>query len=98
LRWEQSETVSKEWDPIPGRLMPARFPVGANGRATTIAGIDYQFGSRPRVKRKGEYENFFPSFSGKYSFNPILQAQFGYSHAISRPPISTLAGVWVIND
>jgi iron complex outermembrane recepter protein len=74
------------------------FAIGANRRATTIPGIDYQFGSRPRVKRKGEYDDFFPSFSAKYSFNPNLQAQFGYSHAISRSPISVLAGVWTVDD
>jgi outer membrane receptor protein involved in Fe transport len=50
------------------------------------------------VQREGEYDNFFPSFSAKYSINPNLQAQFGFSHAISRPPISSLAGVWTIDD
>jgi iron complex outermembrane recepter protein len=99
LRWEQTETISKEYDPIPAAQVIARgFAVDANRRATTKAGIDYQYGSRPRVKRKGEYDDFFPSFSGKYSVNPNLQAQFGYSHAISRPPISVLSGVWSIND
>jgi iron complex outermembrane receptor protein len=74
------------------------FPVATNRRATTIPGIDYQYGSRPRVKREGEYDDFFPSFSAKYSITRDLQAQFGYSHAISRPPISVLAGVWSIDD
>lgn len=99
LRWENSETTSKEWDPVPGPQVIARgFTLDANRRATTRPGIDYQFGSRPRVKRDGEYDNFFPSASAKYSITQNLQAQFGYSHAISRPPISQLAGVWVIND
>lgn len=99
LRWERSETTSKQWDPVPAdEVIAAGFAVATNRRATTIPGIDFQYGSRPRVKRNGEYDNFFPSFSGKYSFNPNLQAQFGYSHAISRPPISALAGVWTIDD
>jgi iron complex outermembrane recepter protein len=50
------------------------------------------------VKREGDYDNFFPSVSAKYSIRPNLQAQLGYSHAISRPPINALAGVWSIDD
>jgi outer membrane receptor protein involved in Fe transport len=50
------------------------------------------------ITRDGDYDNFFPSASLKYSFLPNLQAQFGYAHAISRPPIDALAGVWNIND
>jgi iron complex outermembrane recepter protein len=99
LRWEKTETQTKEWDPVPAPQMLAEgFTLDANRRATTKPGLDYQFGSRPRVKRKGDYDNFFPSVSAKYSIRPNLQAQFGYSHAISRPPINALAGVWVIND
>ena len=71
VRWERSETTSKQWDPIPAdEVVAAGFPVATNRRATTIPGIDYQYGSRPRVKRDGEYDNFFPSFSAKYSINP----------------------------
>jgi iron complex outermembrane recepter protein len=99
VRWERTDTTSKQWDPIPAdEVVAAGFPVATNRRATTIPGIDYQYGTRPRVEREGEYDNFFPSFSAKYSINPNLQAQFGYSHAISRPPISALAGVWTIDD
>lgn len=99
LRWERTETTSKQWDPrTAAEVQAAGFPVGTNRRATTRAGIDYQYGSQPRVKVHGEYDNYFPSFSAKYSITPQLQAQFGYSHAISRPPISALAGVWVIDD
>jgi outer membrane receptor protein involved in Fe transport len=80
-------------------VQAAGFPISATTRrATTIAGMNYQFLSRPRVTREGDYDNFFPSASLKYSFLPNLQAQFGYAHAISRPPIDALAGVWNIND
>jgi iron complex outermembrane receptor protein len=99
LRYEKTETTSKEWDPVPGAdVIRAGFTLDANRRATTRQGLDYQFGSRPRTKRDGEYDDLFPSFSAKYSITRDLQAQFGYSNAISRPPISALAGVWVIND
>ena len=99
LRWEESQTVSKQWDPrTPAEVIAAGYAIGANRRATTREGIDYQFGSQPRIKVRGEYDNFFPSFSAKYAIRPNLDFQAGYSHAISRPPISALAGVWTIDD
>jgi iron complex outermembrane recepter protein len=100
LRWEETETMVKQWDPrSPAEVLAAGFgAVGANRRATTKAGIDYQFGSQPRVKVRGKYDDFFPSFSAKYSIRPNLDAQFGYSYAIARAPISALAGVWTIDD
>ena len=100
VRWERTETSSKEVDPFTAaEVQAAGFPISATTRrATTIAGMNYQFLSRPRITREGDYDNFFPSASLKYSFLPNLQAQFGYAHAISRPPIDALAGVWNIND
>lgn len=99
VRWERTETTTKEFDPRTGaELIAAGFIVNANRRATSIPGLNYQFGSKPRVEREGVYDNFFPSFSAKYSITNNLQAQFGYSHAISRPPINALSGVWSIND
>ena len=99
LRWEETQSTVKQWDPrSPAELAAAGFAVGTNRRATTKAGIDYQFGSQPRIKVKGKYDDFFPSFSAKYAIRPNLDAQFGYSHAIGRPPISALAGVWTIDD
>jgi TonB-dependent receptor len=100
VRWERTETSSKEVDPYTAaEVQAAGFPISTTTRrATTIAGMNYQFLSRPRITRDGDYDNFFPSASLKYSFLPNLQAQFGYAHAISRPPIDALAGVWNIND
>ncbi|WP_414663194.1 TonB-dependent receptor domain-containing protein [Horticoccus sp. 23ND18S-11] len=100
LRWERTETMAKEFDPLTAaQVQAAGFPVSATTRrATTIPGLQYQYFSQPRVTRKGEYDNFFPSVSAKYSFTPSLQVQAGYSHAIARPPIDALGGVWSIND
>jgi iron complex outermembrane receptor protein len=100
VRWERTETQSKEFDPLTvSQVQAAGFPVNtATRRATTNAGIDYQFRSQPRITRTGEYDNWFPSVSAKYSLRPNLQAQLGYSYAISRPPINALAGVWDINE
>jgi iron complex outermembrane recepter protein len=100
LRWERTETNVKEFDPRTAtEVRAAGFVVSTTTlRATTIPGLDYQYRSQPRVNRRGEYDNFFPSLSAKYAITPNLQAQAGYSHAISRPPIDALAGVWSIND
>jgi TonB-dependent receptor len=100
VRWERTETESKEFDPLTvTELQAAGVPVStATRRATTFEGIDYQYRSRPRVTRSGEYDNWFPSVSAKYSIRPNLQAQAGYSYAISRPPIVALAGIWDINE
>jgi TonB-dependent receptor len=99
MRWERTETTSKEFNPrTAAEVVAAGFPVSTARRATTIPGIDYQYGSRPRVDRDGVYDNFFPSASVRYAVRPNLHAQFGYSHAISRPPINSLAGVWSVND
>ncbi len=100
LRWERTDSTSKEFDPLTAaEVQRAGFPIATTTRrATTIPGMQYQFFTNPRVNREGDYENFFPSVSTKYSLRPNLQLQAGYSHAISRPPIDALAGVWSIND
>jgi len=100
LRWELTESEAREFDPLTAaEVQRAGFPISATTRrATTIEGMRYQFFSNPRTKRTGDYDNFFPSLSGKYSIRPDLQFQAGYSHAISRPPVDALAGVWSIND
>ncbi len=100
LRWERTSSDSREFDPLTAaEVAAAGFPVSATTRrATTIPGMQYQFFTRPRTTRSGEYDNFFPSLAGKVSLRPNLQLQAGYSHAISRPAIDALAGVWSIND
>ncbi len=100
LRHENTLTQSKEWDPYTAsETAAAGFPVSASTqRATTIPGIQYQFLSRPRTVREGEYGEWFPSASGKFEFSDALSFQVGYNRAISRPPINALSGVWVINE
>ena len=100
LRWERTETRSQEFDPLPAaQLQAAGYPFNASTRrATTIPGIMYQYLTLPRVTRLGVYDDLFPSASVKYLIRPNLHAQFGYSYAISRPPIDALSGVWSIND
>jgi outer membrane receptor protein involved in Fe transport len=99
LRWELTESESREFDPLTAAQVALRYPISATTRrATTVEGMQYQFFSQPRTSREGDYANFFPSASLKYSVRPNLQAQVGYSYAISRPPVDALAGVWSIND
>jgi TonB-dependent receptor len=100
VRWEKTETHVLEFDPLTAaQVQAAGFAISTTTRrATTIPGLQYQYLSQPRTTRRGEYDNFFPSLSAKYSITPSLQVQAGYSHAIARPPIDALAGVWSIND
>ena len=97
LRREETSNASLEFDPRSNaEVRAAGFPV--NTRATTIPGIDYQFLSRPRIKREGGYDNLFPSASFKYDFTPQLNFHAGYSSTIRRPTVSDVAGVWLVND
>ena len=99
LRWENTLTKAKEFDPLPNaKVTQAGYTVTAAGEPTTIGGYQYKYLTRPRVTREAEYANLFPSYSLKYNATRSLQAQFGYSHAISRAPINDLAGVWSIDE
>lgn len=70
----------------------------STGLATTREGIDYQFLSQPRVHRRAEYHNYFPSASFKYKIISDLDFSLGFSSTIRRPSYSDVAGVWVVND
>lgn len=100
LRWEQTKSLALEPDPLSAeQVAAAGYAVSTTtGRATTIEGLQYQYQSRPKVERKGEYDNFFPSASLKYSFNDTTDLQLGYSRTIRRPEVSVLSGVWSVND
>ena len=100
LRWEENNLANREFDArSPAEMRAAGYAVtAANGRATTIPGLTYQFMSKPKKTVRSEYDNFFPSASIKYTVAENLQAHFGYSSTISRPAISNLGGVWVFNE
>ena len=100
VRWEQTRTTALEADALSAQeVADAGYPVSAStGMATTIEGLEYQYLSRPRIKRKGKYDHFFPSASIKYSYSPTLDLQIGYSRTIRRPEVSDLTGVWSIDD
>lgn len=99
IRWENTLTEASEANTRPpAEVRAAGYPVAANGVATTIPGIEYQFLSRPRVNRTGEYDNLFPSASFKYNLLRNLDVHLGYSATIRRPSYVNLAGVWIINE
>ncbi|MCX6954665.1 MAG: TonB-dependent receptor [Verrucomicrobia bacterium] len=98
IRREDTHTDSLEFDPrSPAELAAAKFPE-TNGRATTIDGLKYQYFSKPKVHREGDYNNYFPSASVKYKINPNFDLQFGFSSTIRRPTFRDISGVWDVND
>jgi iron complex outermembrane receptor protein len=99
IRWEKTENIAKEFDPLTNReVAAAGFPVNTAGRATTIAGYAYQYFTNPRIERIREYDNFFPMISTKYNIMRNLEFQAGFNKAISRPPVDSLTGAWIINE
>ncbi len=97
VRWEKTENTVKEWDPrLREEIVAAGFPVNTSGRATSVAGLQYQYQSKPRATRHSEYDNWFPSVTAKYHLLRNFELQAGYSKAIGRPPIDNLTGVWII--
>ena len=97
LRWEKTGTDALEFDPLTNAQVRAAG-YSATSRATTIPGIAYQFFTKPRLHRTGEYDNLFPSASFKYNLTSSLSFHAGYSSTIRRPQVSQIAGVWQIND
>jgi iron complex outermembrane recepter protein len=100
LRWEDTNFATREFQArSAAEVRAAGFAVAAaNGRATTVPGLVYQFMSQPKTTRSSGYDNLFPSASAKYYVTPNLQAHFGYSATISRPAFNNLGGVWIFNE
>ncbi len=100
LRWEETQTALREFQARSAAEVRSAGYTGApaNGRATTIDGLTYQFMSQPKVVKKTKYDNLFPSASAKLHLSESLQAHVGYSYTISRPPIGNLGGVLQFNE
>ncbi len=100
VRWENTLNEVTEFDPrTRDEVVAAGFPVNTSGRATTYAGMDYQYMSKPRVTRESEYHNFFPSISARYKILPDLEWHTSFSKSIGRPPIGQITGLWnIIED
>ena len=99
LRWERTEGDATELNQrTAAEVRAAGFTLGANGRATTIPGLEYQYFSKPRAHRVGSYDNYFPSASLKYPLGKNLDLQLGYSSTIRRPAFNDVAGFFDVND
>ena len=100
IRWEQTRSTSYDFDPLsPDAVAAAGYAVDAStGRATTIDGLKYQYLTDPKTKRKGNYNDFFPSMSLKYSFDDGIDLIAGYNRTIQRPDVGVVAGVWSVNE
>lgn len=96
LRAEETTGRSADFDPLSAQeVIRAGYAVNAaTGRATTIAGLEYQYLTRPKVEREGRYTDVFPSASVRYRFDSNIDFIVGYSRTIQRPDVSLLAGVW----
>ncbi len=76
---------------------PTGAIVNASGRAITIPGIDYQFLSRPWIRKDSDYARLFPSASLKYNILSNLNLQLGFSTTIRRPNYGDLIGVTLVD-
>jgi iron complex outermembrane receptor protein len=99
LRWENTSVETGELSPRPpDEVRDLGFTVGANGIASSVPGIQYQYFSRPRTPRHHDYAQVFPSAALKYSPTKYLDAQLALGRTIRRPSYAALAGAWLINE
>ncbi len=97
VRFEKTSEDSLELDPRSNQeVLAAGYP-GVAGAPSTYAGIDYKY-SKPKVHRKSDYHDYFPSLTAKYTFAPNLLGDIGWGKTIRRPDISKITGVRSIND
>ncbi len=103
VRYEETRNLITDFDPrTRADVIAAGYAVNAaatnGGRALTLAGMKYQFESQPKIIRRSNYHNFFPSVNLKYQILQNFDWQIGWNKSIGRPPIDNLAGVFVIDE
>lgn len=103
LRLEETSNEFKELNPLSrADVIAAGFGVNApgtnSGRPLTIAGLQYQYFSQPRVTRKSNYQNWFPSVLAKYQILQNLEFQAGFNKGIGRPPVDDLTGLQTFDE
>ncbi|WP_438479002.1 carboxypeptidase-like regulatory domain-containing protein [Oleiharenicola lentus] len=104
LRYELTELAANELDPYSNQDVaaagyPMTVPVAPalTGVPNSVSAIDYKY-SKPRVTRHGEYHDYFPSATAKYSIWPNLLADLGWGKTIKRPNLRDITGVRNINE
>jgi iron complex outermembrane recepter protein len=103
MRLEETRTEVTEFDPLSrADVIAAGYPVNAPGtsagRPLTVAGMQYQYMSKPKAVRKANYQNWFPSLVFKYQIRQNLDWQAGWNKSIGRPAIDDLTGVFAIDE
>ena len=103
VRMERTQNALREYDPLTrAQVLAAGYTVNApgtnNGRPLTEAGMRYAYMSQPRVTRRSQYHNYFPSLLLKYQIRSNFEFQVGANKGIGRPPIDDLTGLWTINE
>jgi len=98
VRYERTDLDSNELNPYSNQQVKAAgFAVTSTGAPDSVAAMDYKY-SRPRVVRHGEYDDYFPSVTGKYTIQPNLLFDIGWGKAIKRPNLGAISGTRSIND
>ncbi|WP_415910873.1 carboxypeptidase-like regulatory domain-containing protein [Oleiharenicola sp. Vm1] len=98
VRYELTEIDSTELDPYSNQdVAAAGYPVTSTGAPNSVSAIDYKY-SRPRVQRHGDYADYFPSATAKYSILPNLLFDIGWGKTIRRPDLGKISGTRQIND
>lgn len=103
IRMEETRTEVTEWDPhsradVIAAGHPVYAPNSTGGRPQRIEGLMYQYMDKPRVVKKANYQNWFPSIVFKYKIRENFDWQAGWNKAIGRPAIDDLTGVFAIDE
>ncbi len=79
-------------------LIAQRVPDSANPfAANTLERIRYRW-SLPRLANYGEYDDFMPSASAKWTITRDLNLKLGYHKAIKRAPLNRIGGLLDIDE
>lgn len=100
---EETRNELREFNPLSrADVIAAGYRVNAPGtsagRPLTVDGMRYQYMSQPRITRKSNYQNWFPSVVLKYKILQNFDVQAGFNRAIGRPAVDDLTGLWTIDE
>jgi TonB-dependent receptor len=105
LRAEWTANTSWGWSPLSATEVKAATVNGvqcavtaSTGIATTIPCVDYQFRTNGYRAARGDYFNFYPSASAKFTIGRSTDVEAGYSRTILRPGLNAIAGNAAVDD
>jgi len=98
VRYELTELSASELNPYSNQQVKAAgYAVTSANVPDSVAAIDYKY-SRPHVRREGDYHDYFPSVTAKYTFLPNLLGDLGWGKSIKRPNLKDISGTRQIDD